>query len=253
MGRKDIRLRTRTPLLTKEGWQRLPLTGWFSRMVGTSMRILVSILLTTIAAVTFAATVSFAQTKPAPKEIFRDSDGNLVSNNEFVDIRLANFNYPDATIIKILDDGTKEFRLQKVPQEGMPAPNVSVRTIDGKTLTLAELRGKVVVLNFWFIGCAVCRAMKPQLDAFKARFAGSDVVFLAMTEDPESEVEKFLKKVPSDYLQAANAREAMSKFSFRGFPKNIVIDKQGKIVYWRSTIKAWDKFEAVVRAEIAKN
>jgi|SRR5687767_6409194 len=217
------------------------------------MSVRVSSLLTTMAAIVFAATVSFAQTKPAPKEIFRDADGNLISNNEFVDIRLANFNYPDATIIKILEDGTKEFRLQKVAQEGMAAPNVSVRTIDGKAFTLSELRGKVVVLNFWFIGCAVCRGMKPELDAFKARFGGRDVVFLAMTEDPESEVEKFLKKVPSDYLQAANAREAMSKFSFRGFPKNIVIDRQGMIVYWRSTIRAWDKFESVVRAELAKN
>src|SRR5688500_17156018 len=125
-----------------------------------------------------SAVVSTAQTKvptSAPgKTIFRDSDGNLVTNNEFVDIRTANFNYPDATIIKSYDDGTVEFRLQKIPQEGMAAPDVSVKTIDGQTLTLRELRGKVVVLNFWFIGCAVCRAMKRPLDAFKARFAGSD-------------------------------------------------------------------------------
>ena len=189
----------------------------------------------------------------APREIFRDSDGNLVSNSEFVDIRLANFNYPDATVIKILEDGTKEFRLQKVAQEGMAAPDVKVRTIDGKNIALRDLRGKVVVLNFWFIGCAVCRAMKPQLNDFKKLFAGDDdVVFLAMTEDPESDVEKFIKKYPSEYLNAADAREAMSKFSFRGFPKNIVIDKQGKIVYWRSPIKAWNKFESVVRDELAK-
>src|SRR5687768_13591605 len=137
----------------------------------------------------------------APKEVFRDSDGNLVSNNEFVDIRMANFNYPDATIIKILEDGTKEFRLQKVAQEGMPAPDVRIRTIEGKDIGLRDLRGKVVVLNFWFIGCAVCRAMKPQLNDFKKLFAGNeDVVFLAMTEDPESDVEKFLKKNPSEYL-----------------------------------------------------
>ncbi len=206
------------------------------------------------AAILFATVVSFAQTAPTAKEVFRDSDGNLVSNNEFVDIRMANFNYPDATIIKILDDGTKEFRLQKVAQEGMTAPDVSVKTIDGKTVTLGELRGKVVVLNFWFIGCAVCRGMKPQLNEFKKRFTSNeDIVFLAMTEDPESDVAKFLKKEPSNYLNAADAKVPMSQFPFRGFPKNIVIDKQGKIVYWRSTIKAWDKFESVVRAELAKS
>ncbi len=218
------------------------------------MRILSIRLFTIAASITFAAVISFAQTKPAPREIFRDSDGNLVSNNEFVDIRMANFNYPDATIINYLPDGTKEFRLQKVAQEGMVAPAVTVRTLDGESIALADLKGKVVVLNFWFIGCAVCRALKPQLNEFKKRFAGSDeIVFLAMTEDPERAVEEFLKKEPSDYLNAANAKASMSQFSFRGFPKNIVIDKQGRIVYWRSTIKAWDKFESVVRAELAKN
>jgi thiol-disulfide isomerase/thioredoxin len=198
--------------------------------------------------------VSLAQSKPAPREVFRDSDGNLVSNNEFVDIRVANFNYPDATVIKFLEDGTKEFRLQKIPQEGMAVPDVKVRTLDGKEVSLGELKGKVVVLHFWFIGCAVCRSMKPQLNEFKKRFdSDGDVVFLAMTHDPESDVAKFLKREPSDYLNAAAAGAAMSQFSFRGFPKNIVVDKHGKIVYWRSTVKAWDKFESVVRAELAKN
>ncbi|MEP7149208.1 MAG: TlpA disulfide reductase family protein [Acidobacteriota bacterium] len=200
--------------------------------------------------------VSSAQTKAASgaKEIFRDSDGKLVSNNEFVDIRMANSNYPDATIIRILDDGVKEFRLQKIPQEGMSAPEFSVRTLDGDNVTLSSLRGKVVVLSFWFIACPACRAMKPHLNEFRRRFGGDDnVVFLAMTADPKDEVEKFLKKEPFDYLNAANANPAMSKFAFRGFPKNIVIDKQGKIVYWRSTVRAWDKFESVVRSELAMN
>ena len=217
------------------------------------MRFVVTSYLKITGVLALSAAISLAQTKPAPKEIFRDSDGNLVSNNEFVDIRMANFNYPDATIIKTLDDGTKEFRLQKIPQEGMSAPSFAARTLDGRSISLAELRGKVVVLSFWFIGCPACRSMEPQLNEFKARFAGSDVVFLAMTTDPKDELEKYLKKVRFDYVQAADAGEAMSQFAFRVFPKNIVIDKQGKIVYWRSTVKAWDKFESVVRAELAKN
>ena len=205
-----------------------------------------------VAMICVATALAQAKT-PAPKEVFRDSDGNLVSNNEFIDIRLANFNYPDATVIKILEDGTKEFRLQKVPQEGMSSPAFSVRTIDGKAISSADLRGKVVVLNFWFIGCEACRAMEPKLNEVKSRFAGSDVVFLAMTTDSKEALEKYLARVRFDYLQAADAKATMSQFSFRGFPKNIVIDKQGTIVYWRSTIHAWDKFESVVREELAKN
>ncbi|HJS52097.1 MAG TPA: TlpA disulfide reductase family protein [Pyrinomonadaceae bacterium] len=192
--------------------------------------------------------------QPAPKTIFRDSDGNIVSNNEFVDIRMANFHYPDRTLAKTLEDGTIEFRLQKIPQEGMQSPAFSVTTLDGRTVSSSDLKGKVVVLNFWFIGCPVCRSHKPKLNELRARFPNSaDVVFLAMTADTASDVKKYLAKEPFEYLHAADAKPAMDGFVFSGFPKNIVIDRTGKIVYWRSTIAAWDKFEMVVRAELAKN
>lgn len=197
--------------------------------------------------------ILFGQPKPAPKTLFFDSDGNQVSNNEFVDIRMANFHYPDKTVVKMLDDGTVEFHLQKIPQEGAMAPQFSVKTLDGNTLASADLRGKVVVLSFWFIGCPACMEMEPQLNAFRAKFAGnSDVVFLAMTADPAASVKKYLAKERFDYLQATDAKEAMESFVFRVYPKNIVIDRTGKIVYWRSVIRAWDKFEAVVKAELER-
>ena len=200
------------------------------------------------------AACSVAQTKaPVGKTLFYDSDGNLVSNNEFVDIRMANFQYPDRTLMKTLDDGTVEFRLQKIPQEGSKAPEFSLKTIDGKTISSADLSGKVVVLNFWFIGCPVCRALKPKLNTFKTKFDGrDDVVFIAVTGDPPGEVRNFAKNEPLDYIQTAGAAAELKKFVFSGYPKNIVISKTGEIVYWRSNVHAWDKFESVVRGELAK-
>ncbi len=138
--------------------------------------------------------------------------------------------------------------MQKVPQEGSEAPAFSVRTLDGKTINSADLKGKVVVLSFWFIGCPACIEMEPKLNAFKAKFAeNTDVVFIAMTADPAANVKKYLSKERFDYIQATDAETAMEAFVFGVYPKNIVIDRSGKIVYWRSTIKAWDKFESVVR------
>ncbi|MEQ1604436.1 MAG: TlpA disulfide reductase family protein [Pyrinomonadaceae bacterium] len=202
------------------------------------------------AVVLFLAASCFAQ---GPKEIFRDSDGNLVSNNEFVDIRMANFNYPDATIVKTLPDGTKEFQLQKIPQEGMAAPVFSVKTLDGGRVDMAMLKGKVVVLNFWFIGCASCRAHQPKLNELKSKFAGrDDVVFLAITADPAGDVKKYLSKERFDYPQTTDADALIKAFRVAVYPKNIVINKNGEIVYWRSTIAAWDKFESVIRAELAR-
>lgn len=192
--------------------------------------------------------------KSVAKELFFDSTGNQITNNEFVDIRMANFHYPDATIVKKFANGRVEFRLQKIPQEGMPAPNFSVKTLDGKTLTLADLRGRVVVLSFWFIGCPACLGMEPKLNEFKAKFADqTDVLFLAMTADPAGDVRKYLAKERFDFIHAVEAGAAMKLFAFSGYPKNIVIGKNGEIVYWRSTIRAWDKFESVVREQLAKN
>jgi thiol-disulfide isomerase/thioredoxin len=222
-----------------------------------AMRILMTIVFVMAVIVLATPCSTLAQARvpvSAPgKTIFRDSDGNLIPNNEFVDIRMANFTYPDATIVKSYEDGTVEFRLQKVAQEGGRAPEFSVRTLDGKTLSYADLKGKVVVLNFWFIGCPACLDLEPKLNVFKAKFTNeSDVVFLAMTRDPANEVKKYLSKERFDYLQAVDAEGAMRLFGFSGFPKNIVISRSGEIVYWRSGIRSWDKFESVVRAELAK-
>lgn len=207
--------------------------------------------LSIFAVVLFIAGSCFAQ---GAKEIFRDSDGNVVSNNEFVDIRMANFNYPDATIVKTLADGTKEFQLQKIPQEGMAAPVFTAKTLDGSRIDLAALKEKVVVLNFWFIGCPSCRAHQPKLNELKAKFAGrDDVVFLAITADPAGDVKKYLSKERFDYPQATDADALIRAFKVAVYPKNIVINKNGEIVYWRSTIAAWEKFESVIRQETRKN
>jgi len=201
-----------------------------------------------------SAITAFAQPKPATRTLFFDSEGNQVTNNEFVDIRMANFHYPDRTIVNTLDDGTVEFHLQKIPQEGAQMPQFTVTALDGKTIKSADLKGKVIVLSFWFIGCPACMEMEPKLNAFKAKFADRpDVVFLAMTPDPATSVKKYLAKAKFDYVQGVDAKAAMEPFVYGVYPKNIVIDRTGKIVYWRSVVNAWEKFESVVRSASAAN
>ncbi|MBX3244029.1 MAG: TlpA family protein disulfide reductase [Acidobacteria bacterium] len=188
-----------------------------------------------------------------PKIVYLDPDGNEISNNEFVDMRMANPNYPDRTLQRIRPDGTIEFRLQKIGQEGMRVQDFTVRTVDGKKISYEQLRGKVVVLNFWFIGCPICRAMTPSLNDFAGKYKGNDdVVFLAMTGDPAANVKKYLADNRSDYLQATDAGDVLKNFAVSGYPKNVVISRTGEVVYWRTTIKAWDKFASVVQAELDK-
>lgn len=192
---------------------------------------------------------------PKPgRTVFLDSDGNEISNNEFVDIRMANFHEKDATKMALLEDGTTEFRLQSVPQEGTLAPPLSLTTIDGRTLTADDLKGKVLVLNFWFIGCPGCLEEMPKLNAAMRKFGSNEnVLFIAVTFDPAPKLKQFLKREKFDYLMVAGAQSTLNRFHFSGYPKNIVIGKDGRIVYWRSTISAWEKFDSVIQAEIGKN
>lgn len=226
------------------------LTLLLSKTMYGSMIWKIASVVVAVAALTFAV---LPQSKPGAKTYYFNSDGAPVSNQEFVDIRMANSNYPDTTIVKTLADGSTEFHLQKIPQEGMTAPTFSVRTLDGKTIASNDLKGKVVVLSFWFIGCPACRASEPHLNSLKAKFADrDDIVFLAMTADPADNVKKYLAKERFDYVHATDAYLAMESFVFRTYPKNIVIDRAGKIVYWRGPVMAWDAFESVVRGELAK-
>jgi peroxiredoxin len=199
----------------------------------------------------------YALAQPArgtvPRTVFFDSDGNEITNNEFVDIRLANPHYRDQTLIRTLDDGTVEFRLQKIPQEGMESPSFAGRSLSGEIVDSSDLRGKVLVLNFWFIGCPVCRAEMPHLNLLKEKFDREErVEFIAMTADPASTVKSFLERNEFTYRQVADAQKALDSFVFSGYPRNIVISKTGEIVYWRTTVKAWNKFESVLRSELAK-
>lgn len=189
-----------------------------------------------------------------PKTIFIDSEGRLIPNNEFVDLRLANPSGKDIATRTILEDGTVEFRLAAVPQEGTAAPVFEAPVIGGKILNAGDLKGKVLVLNFWFIGCPGCMSEMPKLNELAAKYASNpDVEFIAIAPNTEQELRDFLARERFDYKMIGQARSIVNLFAFKGFPRNIIIGRDGRIAYWRTTVKAWDKFDSVIQAELAKN
>ncbi len=201
------------------------------------------------------AAVSLGQSSGKPaKTIFIDSEGKLIPNNEFVDLRLANPSGKDIAAKTVLEDGTIEFRLARVPQEGTVAPVFEAPVIGGETLNTDTMKGKVLVLNFWFIGCTGCVEEMPKLNRLAAKYAqNADIEFVAISPNTEQELRDFLTRERFDYKMVGRARSIINLFAFMGFPRNIVIGRDGKIAYWRTTVRAWDKFDSVIRAELAKN
>jgi peroxiredoxin len=110
-----------------------------------------------------------------------------------------------------------------------PAPEFNLKDVDGKYHDLKSLKGKVVVLNFWFIGCAPCQAEMPELNAIRSRADLSKAVFLSLGLDNAAAIRKFLKTHRFEYTPLTYARAIHQAYKVASCPTSIVIDKNGII------------------------
>ncbi len=132
---------------------------------------------------------------------------------------------------------------------GETAPGFTVELTDGSRLSLKELRGKVVLLNFWATWCPPCRQelTRVQKDIID-RFAGKPFVFLPVSRGEKREtVEAFREKTGYDFpMGLDSARTVYDRYASNYIPRNYLIDKEGKVVL--ATVGYDDEeFDALIR------
>ena len=76
---------------------------------------------------------------------------------------------------------------------GSSAPNFELKTLTGDTVTLSQLKGKKVMLNFWATWCPPCKAEMPEMEQFSKQI-GDDTVILAVNIDPQLDVQGFVNE-----------------------------------------------------------
>lgn len=111
---------------------------------------------------------------------------------------------------------------------GTAAPDFLLKDMGGKTWSLAALRGKVVVLNFWFTSCAPCIQEMPRLNKLTEQYKSKDVVFLGLTFNKAQEVQAFLKEHAYRYTLLPSSHETDLKYNVASWPASFVIDRNGK-------------------------
>lgn len=117
------------------------------------------------------------------------------------------------------------------PEIGELAPSLVVTTLDGSTFDLANLRGKVVLVNYWATWCAPCRKEMPKLDAFYKRYHGQGLEIIGISIDFPRDYAKARKAAQTVTYPTALAK-AISTNGF-GVPKDVpitwIIDVDGKV------------------------
>jgi thiol-disulfide isomerase/thioredoxin len=108
----------------------------------------------------------------------------------------------------------------------------SEKDIKGLRIDSKELKGKIVVLNFWFINCPPCRHERPYLNQLVKEYASdSNIVFVAIALDEKSQLETFLKDNPFSYRVIPNGGSIAKENDVDQYPTHVILDKEGKIVF----------------------
>ena len=131
-------------------------------------------------------------------------------------------------------------------KEGQPAPPFTLRMIKGGTVSLDELRGTVIVLNFWATWCVPCRTELPTLDRYyELRKDAGLRVYAVTTEDSLKPYQ--LKKL-FDVLHIEPVRSIKGPYDVLdgGVPTNIVIDRSGVVRYAKAGAFTLDSLNALL-------
>jgi len=116
-------------------------------------------------------------------------------------------------------------------EKGGQIENLSFKTIDGKIYKWEDIKGKVLVVDFWASWCQPCRKSLPELDEIYRKYDGKVLVIGFSKDENEETVKRFLTEIPVSYPVAMSNRKVEEMFGgILGLPTSFLVDKNGRIV-----------------------
>jgi len=130
------------------------------------------------------------------------------------------------------------------------APDFKLAGLDGKPLTLADSRGKVVLLNFWATWCGPCQAEIPDLIELQQKYKDQlQVIGLIVDEDDASVVKSVVAETRINYPVAMTSPEVRTQYGgIAALPTSFVLDTQGRIVQKHEGLRDPALYETEIRA-----
>ncbi|MBM4120298.1 MAG: TlpA family protein disulfide reductase [Nitrospira sp.] len=126
-------------------------------------------------------------------------------------------------------------------------PVFQMRALDGREIDSAELKGKVVVLNFWATWCGPCKEEMPALERLRRQVDGDKVVLAAVTTDMQRDgIRAFVKQLGLNFpIWLDEDRSVSAAFLVRGLPTTVFIGADGRLAGRAVGPRDWDSADAV--------
>lgn len=130
---------------------------------------------------------------------------------------------------------------------GAPAPDFTLRDLEGRALSLKSLRGKVVILTFWATWCPACRSELPSLDAVNRRLGPQGAVVLGINGgEPTARVKSFMTTGHLDFpVVMDESGDIHAMYQVRQYPTTFIIDRQGRLVDRHIGLRDWNAPEHI--------
>jgi peroxiredoxin len=177
--------------------------------------------------------------RPVPWVNAKDSeqDGNTwvgrVPADPYIELAtLVRYEHVDASL-NDNDDGQFRAAMTQLAADDRKRehPDFSLKDLSGKTWTFSDLRGKVVLVNFWATWCPPCRKEMPDLETLYQRFGSKDFVVLGISDEDAAKVEPFIRERKVSFPVLLDPeRKVNDSFVVEGIPKSFVYDRDGKLV-----------------------
>ncbi len=131
------------------------------------------------------------------------------------------------------------------------APDFTVTTLDGKTLRLSDLRGQVVVVDYWATWCGPCRIAMPHLQKLHDNYKSQGVTVLALSVDQKGPavVQPFIKQNGFTFPVAMADEKSASVFgNFTSIPTTVIVRPDGRVHTTLTDVHPYEEYVAAVQA-----